>query len=69
VERARQAVEEMQRRRTSGVYPRPPPVLDPYGQPRHAFAETARVIDAFASLLASELFDSSPMSEGAASLP
>lgn len=69
VERARQAVEEMHRRRSSGVYPTPQPVLDPYGQPRHAFAETARVIDAFTALLAFELFASSQMSEGAASLP
>jgi protein-tyrosine-phosphatase len=68
VDRARQAVEEMHRRRTSGIYPTPQPVLDPYGQPRHVLAETARVIDAFASFLAFELFDSSVMSEGAASL-
>jgi len=57
LERARWVVEEMDRRRVAGPGAAPPSLLDPYGQPRHAFVEAARVIDVVASLLAFELFD------------
>lgn len=61
---ARNVVERMAQRR--GLAPASPSseLADPYGAPRHAFAEMARVVDAMVGLLASSLFASPPDAGG-----
>jgi protein-tyrosine-phosphatase len=53
---ARNVVERMMQRRGSLPSVREAELADPYGAPRHAFAEMARVVDAMVGLLASSLF-------------
>ena len=53
---ARNVVERMMQRRGSAPSVRAAELADPYGAPRHAFAEMARVVDAMVGLLASSLF-------------
>ena len=55
IDDARQIVEEMHRRRVSGTGAAAQSLPDPYGKPRYAFVEMARVIDALTSLLATEI--------------
>jgi protein-tyrosine-phosphatase len=55
-EGARRLIEQMHRHRRARKNWSPPPLPDPYGQPRHVMAETGRLIDATLSHLASELF-------------
>jgi len=56
VEGSRRLIEEMDRLRRARKDWSPPALPDPYGEPRHVMAETARLIDAILSHLASELF-------------
>jgi protein-tyrosine-phosphatase len=56
IEGSRGLIEEMHRRRSLRGDSSPPALPDPYGEPRHVMAETARLIDATLSHLASELF-------------
>jgi protein-tyrosine-phosphatase len=56
VEGSRRLIELMHRRRRARKDWSPPALPDPFGEPRQVMAETARVIDATLSHLASELF-------------
>jgi protein-tyrosine phosphatase len=59
---ARSVIGLVDERRREGTG-RPSPLRDPYGEPRRVFAETARVIDAAASLLAASVFPTFTQSE------
>jgi protein-tyrosine phosphatase len=56
VEGSRRLIEQMDRRRRARKGWSPQPLPDPYGEPLQVMAETARLIDATLSHLASELF-------------
>ncbi len=65
VEGSRRLIERMHHHRRARENWSPPALPDPYGEPRHVMAETARLIDATLSYLAAELFR--PVAGGAGS--
>ena len=65
VEGSRRLIERMHNHRRARGNWSPPALPDPYGEPRHVMAETARLIDATLSYLAAELFR--PLAGGAGS--